>query len=132
MLTSKEKLWVYGDGPGDRSTQRSEASSLYARQPQKCESGMVLVPAVTLMHWRDKMFIAQALGTVVGCIVNYITLTQVIDTKYMYLNGSKIDPSGQVSDSVIYEYRRNTAKIQNGNGFQWDGRKPQIFYSASV
>lgn len=45
------------------------------------------------------MFIAQALGTVIGCVVNYMTLTQVIDAKYMYLNGSKIDPSGQVSDT---------------------------------
>ena len=55
---------------------------------------------MSLMHRCVKMFIAQALGTVVGCIVNYITLTQVIDTKYMYLNGSKIDPSGQVSELI--------------------------------
>jgi hypothetical protein len=55
------------------------------------------------------MFIAQALGTVLGCVVNYVTLTQVIDSKFSYLNGDAIDPTGQ-----------------------WDGRKPQIFYSASV
>jgi hypothetical protein len=59
--------------------------------------------AMSLMRCCVKMFIAQALGTVVGCVVNYITLTQVIDTKYMYLNGSKIDPSGQVSDFLIYD-----------------------------
>jgi hypothetical protein len=64
---------------------------------------------VRTQFWAKQMFIAQALGTVLGCVVNYVTLTQVIDSKFSYLNGDAIDPTGQ-----------------------WDGRKPQIFYSASV
>ncbi|CAD6972700.1 unnamed protein product [Tilletia controversa] len=58
------------------------------------------------------MFVAQTLGTVIGCIVNYIVLRIVLDPASGYrkfLDGSEIDPTGQ-----------------------WDGRKVNIFYSASV
>jgi len=58
------------------------------------------------------MFVAQTLGTVIGCVVNYIVLRVVLDPASGYrkfLDGSEIDPTGQ-----------------------WDGRKVNIFYSASV
>ncbi|KAE8231706.1 hypothetical protein CF326_g3273 [Tilletia indica] len=58
------------------------------------------------------MFVAQTLGTVIGCIVNYIVLRIVLDPSGGYrnfLDGSEVDPTGQ-----------------------WDGRKVNMFYSASV
>lgn len=42
------------------------------------------------------MFLAQAIGTVIGCVVNYVAVTQVIDTKRMYLDGTMVDPTAQV------------------------------------
>jgi hypothetical protein len=43
------------------------------------------------------MFIAQTLGSIIGCFVNYAVLDQVIDAKRPFLDGSLIDPTGQVS-----------------------------------
>nr|WVH01953.1 OPT family small oligopeptide transporter [Naematelia aurantialba] len=56
-----------------------------------------------------EMFTCQILGTVLGALANYVTLTSVIAEKRSYLDGSVVDPTGQ-----------------------WTGRSPQIFYSASV
>lgn len=58
------------------------------------------------------MFAAQMLGTVIGCIVNYLVLSFVLSpaSGYIpYLSGEVEDPTGQ-----------------------WDGRKVGIFYSASI
>ncbi|GAA95778.1 uncharacterized protein L969DRAFT_87803 [Mixia osmundae IAM 14324] len=55
------------------------------------------------------LFIAQLLGTTLGAIVNYVFIRIVLDSKRQYLDGSVVDPQGQ-----------------------WDGRAPQVFYSASV
>ncbi|KAE8214885.1 hypothetical protein CF327_g1737 [Tilletia walkeri] len=58
------------------------------------------------------MFVAQTLGTVIGCVVNYVVLRIVLDPSGGYrnfLDGSEVDPTGQ-----------------------WDGRKVNMFYSASV
>jgi hypothetical protein len=43
------------------------------------------------------MFLSQILGTVIGAVVNYYTLSQVIDSKRPYLDGTLVDPTGQVS-----------------------------------
>jgi hypothetical protein len=43
-----------------------------------------------------QVFIAQTLGSIIGCFVNYAVLDQVIDAKRPYLDGSLIDPTGQV------------------------------------
>ncbi|CAO1635180.1 unnamed protein product [Parajaminaea phylloscopi] len=58
------------------------------------------------------MFAAQMLGTVIGCVVNYIVLSFVLSpaSGYLpYLSGEVEDPTGQ-----------------------WDGRKVHLFYSASI
>lgn len=58
------------------------------------------------------MFMAQFLGTVIGCVVNYAVLSFVLSDSsgYLpYLSGEVTDPTGQ-----------------------WDGRKVGIFYSASI
>ncbi|KAK0553947.1 hypothetical protein OC845_000936 [Tilletia horrida] len=58
------------------------------------------------------MFVAQTVGTVIGCVVNYIVLRIVLNPSSgyrQYLDGSAVDPTGQ-----------------------WDGRKVNIFFSASV
>lgn len=44
-----------------------------------------------------QMFTCQILGTIVGCIVNQIALINVIEAKRPFLDGSAIDPTGQVS-----------------------------------
>lgn len=54
-------------------------------------------------------FSCQLLGTMLGCVVNYLALVQVLDAKGPYLDGTLVDPTSQ-----------------------WTGRKPQIFFSASV
>jgi len=56
-----------------------------------------------------EMFFCQILGTVLGVLANYMTLTSVLTSKRQFLDGTIRDPSGQ-----------------------WDGRRPKIFYSASV
>lgn len=43
------------------------------------------------------MFLAQTLGSIIGCFVNYAVLDQVISAKRPFLDGSQIDPTGQVS-----------------------------------
>ncbi|KAH8928939.1 OPT superfamily oligopeptide transporter [Atractiella rhizophila] len=55
------------------------------------------------------MFLCQTLGTGLGSIVNYILIKGVIESKREYLDGTRIDPTGQ-----------------------WTGRSAGIFYSASV
>lgn len=55
------------------------------------------------------MFKVQVLGTVVGALVNYFTLVDVIASKRPFLDGTLVDPTGQ-----------------------WTGRAPAVFYSASV
>lgn len=55
------------------------------------------------------MFVAQCTGTALGSCVNYILIRSVIATKRDLLDGTTPDPTGQ-----------------------WTGRKPAIFYSASV
>lgn len=58
------------------------------------------------------MFVAQLLGTAIGCVVNLIVVNVVLDPASGYrafLDGTVDDPSGQ-----------------------WDGRKVHIFFSASV
>ncbi len=47
-----------------------------------------------------QMFLSQILGTVIGAIVNYYTLSQVIDSKRPFLDGTLVDPTGQVSSSA--------------------------------
>ncbi|CAH7675322.1 OPT family small oligopeptide transporter [Phakopsora pachyrhizi] len=55
------------------------------------------------------MFLFQVSGTTIGAIINYIFIRSVISNKRDMLDGTVIDPTGQ-----------------------WTGRKPEIFYSASV
>lgn len=58
------------------------------------------------------MYKAQFLGTVIGCVVNYMVLSFVLSPTSGYvpfLSGEVEDPTGQ-----------------------WDGRKIHIFYSASI
>jgi hypothetical protein len=58
------------------------------------------------------MFLAQLLGTIIGCVVNYSVLSFVLSpaSGYIpYLSGEVVDPTGQ-----------------------WDGRKVHIFWSASI
>ncbi|PLW06393.1 hypothetical protein PCANC_23848 [Puccinia coronata f. sp. avenae] len=55
------------------------------------------------------MFIFQTCGTSIGAVINYIFIRSVIADKRELLDGTVVDPSGQ-----------------------WTGRKPEIFYSASV
>jgi hypothetical protein len=45
------------------------------------------------------MFLAQTVGSIIGCFVNYAVLDQVISAKRPFLDGSQIDPTGQVSSS---------------------------------
>ena len=52
------------------------------------------------------LFIAQIYGTALGSVVNYSLIRHVIDSKRSFLDGTVID--------------------------QWSGRKPEIFFSASV
>ncbi|KAL1405078.1 hypothetical protein Q8F55_008701 [Vanrija albida] len=56
-----------------------------------------------------EMFACQIIGTVIGAITNYITLQSVLVSKREYLDGTTVDPTGQ-----------------------WTGRRPNIFYSASI
>ncbi|KAH9821600.1 putative oligopeptide transporter [Melampsora americana] len=55
------------------------------------------------------MFVAQVVGTSVGAVINYVFIRSVIADKRAMLDGTVEDPTGQ-----------------------WTGRKPEIFYSASV
>ncbi|CEH13062.1 Sexual differentiation process protein ISP4 [Ceraceosorus bombacis] len=58
------------------------------------------------------MFVAQTIGTVIGCCVNLAVVRLILspDAGYrVFLTGEKVDPTGQ-----------------------WDGRKVHIFYSASI
>lgn len=55
------------------------------------------------------MFIAQCTGTSIGAVINYVFIRSVIHAKRDMLDGTFPDPTGQ-----------------------WTGRKPEIFYSASV
>lgn len=58
------------------------------------------------------MFLAQVWGTVIGCVVNLAVVRLVLSPAAGYrafLDGTQVDPTGQ-----------------------WDGRKLNIFYSASV
>ncbi len=43
------------------------------------------------------LFLAQLIGTLLGCVTNYVTVKQVIDAKHAYLDGSVADPTAQVS-----------------------------------
>jgi hypothetical protein len=73
-----------------------------------------------------EMFAAQTIGTVLGALTNCeyeavdrsvcgingmtdVTLQSVLTSKREYLDGTRVDPTGQ-----------------------WTGRRPQIFYSASI
>ncbi|CED83030.1 Sexual differentiation process protein ISP4 [Phaffia rhodozyma] len=60
------------------------------------------------VSYRD-MFKTQVLGTVIGALVNYVTLVHVIDAKRPFLDGTDVDPTGQ-----------------------WSGRQAAVFYSASI
>lgn len=55
------------------------------------------------------LFVCQCYGTAVGSMINFLLIRGVIATKRSYLDGSLADPTQQ-----------------------WDGRKPEIFFSASV
>ncbi|OAV87642.1 OPT family small oligopeptide transporter [Puccinia triticina 1-1 BBBD Race 1] len=55
------------------------------------------------------MFTFQIVGTSIGAVINYIFIRSVIADKREMLDGTVVDPSGQ-----------------------WTGRKPEVFYSASV
>jgi hypothetical protein len=71
-------------------------------RPKDVSLASNLPNSVMLIKGRYQMFISQALGTGIGCIVNYIVLTQVIETKKQYLDGSTVDPTGQVSHVSVY------------------------------
>ena len=87
---------------------------------------ILLIPII--LHLASfQVFIAQTLGSIIGCFVNYAVLDQVIDAKRPYLDGSLIDPTGQVSSPAF----RGEFESQSGLE-QWDGRKPFIFMNASV
>lgn len=47
------------------------------------------------------------MGTVIGCIVNHVVLNQVIDAKLPYLDGTLVDPTGQVSLVAIVPLKRS-------------------------
>lgn len=55
------------------------------------------------------LFVCQCYGTAVGSVINFLLIRGVIAAKRPYLDGSIADPTQQ-----------------------WDGRKPEIFFSASV
>ncbi|GAA6032208.1 hypothetical protein JCM8097_007126 [Rhodosporidiobolus ruineniae] len=55
------------------------------------------------------LFICQCYGTALGGLVNYTLIQSVIDAKRPYLDGTLVDPTSQ-----------------------WSGRRPEIFFSASV
>lgn len=55
------------------------------------------------------MFMCQVVGASVGAVINYVFIRSVIAEKRAMLDGTVEDPTGQ-----------------------WTGRKPEIFYSASV
>ncbi|BGP25943.1 hypothetical protein JCM10295v2_004886 [Rhodotorula toruloides] len=55
------------------------------------------------------LFVCQCYGTGLGSVVNFLLIRGVIAAKRPYLDGSIADPTQQ-----------------------WDGRKPEIFFSASV
>ncbi|WFD06451.1 hypothetical protein MVES1_001796 [Malassezia vespertilionis] len=81
-----------------------------------CAQALNLISDLKLSHYMKinprHMFIAQLVGTVIGCFVNYAVICVVLDPANGYrafLDGSQVDPSGQ-----------------------WDGRKVQIFRSASI
>ncbi|PWN51001.1 hypothetical protein IE53DRAFT_374312 [Violaceomyces palustris] len=81
-----------------------------------CAQALDLATDLKLGHYLKippkHMFLAQLLGTAIGCVVNLIVVRVVLDPRSGYrdfLDGTKVDPSGQ-----------------------WDGRKVQIFRSASV
>ncbi|BEJ15101.1 hypothetical protein CspHIS471_0408680 [Cutaneotrichosporon sp. HIS471] len=56
-----------------------------------------------------EMFLVQTIGTVLGALTNYMTLLSVLSSKRPFLDGTTPDPTGQ-----------------------WTGRRPGIFYSASI
>ncbi|GJN90368.1 hypothetical protein Rhopal_003379-T1 [Rhodotorula paludigena] len=55
------------------------------------------------------LFLCQAYGTALGSVVNFLLIQGVIAAKRPYLDGTVVDPTQQ-----------------------WSGRKPEIFFSASV
>lgn len=55
------------------------------------------------------LFICQVYGTALGSVVNFLLIQGVIAAKRPYLDGTLPDPTQQ-----------------------WTGRKPEIFFSASV
>lgn len=81
-----------------------------------CAQALDMIGDLKLAHYMKinpkHMFLAQLLGTVIGCVVNYVVICVVLAPQNGYrafLDGSVTDPTGQ-----------------------WDGRKVQIFRSASI
>lgn len=81
-----------------------------------CAQALDMIGDLKLAHYMKinpkHMFLAQLLGTVIGCFVNYMVICVVLAPENGYrafLDGSVADPTGQ-----------------------WDGRKVQIFRSASI
>lgn len=81
-----------------------------------CAQALDMISDLKLAHYMKinpkHMFLAQLLGTVIGCIVNYMVICVVLAPENGYrgfLDGSVTDPTGQ-----------------------WDGRKIHIFRSASI
>lgn len=81
-----------------------------------CAQALDMISDLKLAHYMKinpkHMFLAQLLGTVVGCVVNYMVICVVLAPENGYrgfLDGSVTDPTGQ-----------------------WDGRKIHIFRSASI
>lgn len=81
-----------------------------------CAQALDMISDLKLAHYMKinpkNMFLAQLLGTIVGCVVNYIVICVVLAPENGYrgfLDGSVADPTGQ-----------------------WDGRKIHIFRSASI
>lgn len=81
-----------------------------------CAQALDMIGDLKLAHYMKinpkHMFLAQLLGTVIGSIVNYMVVCVVLAPENGYrafLDGSASDPTGQ-----------------------WDGRKVQIFRSASI
>ncbi|KAJ9099235.1 hypothetical protein QFC21_004115 [Naganishia friedmannii] len=67
----------------------------------KCMGYMSMSQAINLlsdqklghyMHVNPK----HTLGSIIGCFVNYAVLDQVIDAKQSYLDGTLVDPTGQI------------------------------------
>jgi len=81
-----------------------------------CAQALNMIGDLKIAHYMKinprHMFLAQLLGTVIGCIVNYMVICVVLAPENGYrgfLDGSVPDPTGQ-----------------------WDGRKVHIFWAASI